>query len=295
MSREQRVLDGQYDEYRAKLAKLEADIACREAELQSTSEIVRKLEQTAPLAARRARDFKELVDHDFASRYDYLEKEEARIEQEADLATQRGRLREIEAALHEVESQRTVLIAETRRLALDSLNEAEQKASTSTQELIKAASRDQSMTLTAPVSGTVQQLAVHTVGGVVTPAQPLMVIVPLDHALEVEAFLENQDIGFVNAGQEAEVKIETFPFTKYGTVHARVTHVSHDAINDEKKGLVYATRVQLARATMQVEDKTTNLSAGMAVTVEVKTSQRRVIEYFLSPLLRHASESLRER
>ena len=295
LAREQRQLEGQYDEYRAKLTKLEADLVCREAELQSAGEIVRKLEQTAPLAAQRARDFKELVDKDFASRYDYMEREEERIAQEADLATERSRLLEIKAALHEVESQRGVLRAETRRQALDSLHEAEQQTTSAAQELVKAASRDQSMTLSAPVSGTVQQLAVHTIGGVVTPAQPLLVIVPMDNALEVEAFLENQDIGFVNAGQEAEVKIETFPFTKYGTVHAQVTHVSHDAINDEKKGLVYATRVQLARSFMQVENKTTNLSAGMAVTVEIKTSQRRVIEYFLSPLLRHASESLRER
>lgn len=295
LAREQRLLAGQYDEYQAKLARLDADIACREAELQSTVEIVRKLEQTVPIAAQRARDFKGLVDNDFASRYDYLEKEEARIDLEADLATQRSRLQEIKAVLHEVESQRTVLIAETRRLALDSLNEAEQRVTTSTQELVKAESRDRLMTLTAPVNGTVQQLAVHTIGGVVTPAQPLMVIVPMDNALEVEAFLENKDIGFVNPGQESEVKIETFPFTKYGTIHAQVTHVSHDAINDEKKGLVYATRVRLSRSTMQVENKTTNLSAGMAVSVEIKTSQRRVIEYFLSPLLRYAGESLRER
>lgn len=148
-----------------------------------------------------------------------------------------------------------------------------------------------------PVSpdGTVQQLAVRTVGGVVTPAQALMVIVPRDDALEVEAFLENKDIGFVNAGQQAEVKVETFPFTKYGTIPASLTHVSTDAINDEKRGLVYSARARLQRATMQVEDKTVNLSAGMAVTVEIKTGKRRVIEYFLSPLLQYGNESLRER
>jgi hemolysin D len=130
---------------------------------------------------------------------------------------------------------------------------------------------------------------------VVTPAQALMVIVPRDDALEVEAMLENKDIGFVNAGQEAEVKIETFPFTKYGTIPTRLTHVSHDAISDENRGLIYSTRAKLQRATIQVEDKTVNLTAGMAVSVEIKTGKRRVIEYFLSPLLQRGSESLRER
>lgn len=295
LTQEARVLDGQYGEYRAKLARIEAEIARREAELASTREIVRKLEQTVPIARRRARDFRDLVERNFISQHGYLDKEQARIEQEADLATQRSRIEELSAALEEGRRQRAALVAETRRLALDSLNEAEQKAAALGQELLKAETRGRLMTLNAPVDGTVQQLAVHTVGGVVTPAQPLMAIVPKDDALEVEAFVENKDVGFVSAGQEAVAKIETFPFTKYGTLPARVTHVSHDAISDEKRGLIYAARVKLTRATMQVEEKTVNLSPGMAVTVEIGTGKRRVIEYFLAPLLQYQDESLRER
>jgi hemolysin D len=295
LAQEQRMLEGQYDEYKAKLSRIDADIGKREAELRSTQEIVRKLEQTAPIARQRAQDFKDLVEKNFISKHGYLEKEQVRIEQEADLATQRSRLKELTAALQEGRSQRTALVAETRRLALDSLNEAEQKATTYSQELIKAESRGKLMTLTAPVDGTVQQLAVHTVGGVVTPAQPLMMVVPKDNPIEVEAYVENKDIGFVNPGQEAVVKVETFPFTKYGTIDAKVTHVSNDAVNDEKRGLIFPARVNLSRATIQVENKTVNLSPGMAVTVEVKTAQRRVVEYFLSPLLQYKDESLRER
>jgi hemolysin D len=295
LAHEQRVLEGQHAEFQARLARIEADIAQREAELRSTHEIVRKLEQTVPIARQRAQDFKDLVDQNFISKHGYLEKEQIRIEQEADLATQRSRLRELTAALEEARSQRKALVAETRRLALDTLNEAEQKATSHGQELVKARSRDQFMTLTAPVDGTVQQLAIHTVGGVVTPAQPLMMIVPKDNPIEVEAFVDNKDIGFVNPGQSAVVKVETFPFTRYGTIEAAVTSVSSDAVNDEKRGLIFPARVHLARATIPVENKTVNLSPGMAVTVEIKTSKRRVIEYFLSPLLQYKDESLRER
>lgn len=186
-------------------------------------------------------------------------------------------------------------MAETRRTALDSYNEAEQKVSELTQELVKAEVRSDQMRLVSPVDGTVQQLVVHTIGGVVTPAQPLMLVVPVDQVVEVEAFIENKDIGFVNAGDEAEVKLETFQYTKYGTIKATVTHVSHDAIVDEKRGLIYSMRVKLERGAMQVESKLVNLSPGMAATVEVKTGKRRVIEFFLSPLLRYQDESLRER
>lgn len=112
-----------------------------------------------------------------------------------------------------------------------------------------------------------------------------MVIVPKDNPLAIEAFIENKDIGFVNPDQEAEVKIETSPFTRYGTINAPVTHVWRDAINDEKKGLIYSMRVKPERTTIEVEDKCVSLSAGMAVTVEAKTGTRRVIEYFLSPLM----------
>ncbi|MBK6906584.1 MAG: HlyD family type I secretion periplasmic adaptor subunit [Rhodocyclaceae bacterium] len=295
LAQEQRLLDGQYSEYQAKLSRIEAEIAKREAELASTQTIVRRLEQTAPIARQRAQDFKDLVDKNFISKHGFLEKEQVRIETEGELATQQSRLRELAAALMEAKAQRTALLAETRRLALDSLNEAAQKSTSYGQELVKNQARGRTLTLIAPVDGTVQQRAVHTVGGVVTPAQALMMVVPQDHALEVEAFLENKDIGFVNPDQHAEVKIETFSFTKYGTIPATVTHVSHDAINDEKRGLIYSSRVQLARSTMRLDDKTVNLSPGMAVTVEIKTGRRRVIEYFLSPLLQHTNESLRER
>jgi membrane fusion protein, hemolysin D len=166
------------------------------------------------------------------------------------------------------------------------------------------------------VDGVVQQLAVHTVGGVVTVAQALLVIVPIDSHLEIEAMISNRDIGFVHSGQEAEIKVDTFNFTRYGLLRGEVLSVSQDAIardkpqdksNDKAQGaetstsepkgqeLSYAARVSLDRTQMQVEEKFVNLSPGMAVTVEIKTGSRTIISYLLSPLLRYKQESLRER
>lgn len=288
-------LMGQYGEYVAKLSRVDADIARREAEIRSTREMIGKLEQTAPIARQRADDFKRLVDQNFVSRHGYLEKEQVRIEQEGDLATQRSRLGELDAALRETRGEKAAIVAETRRVSLDSLNDGQQKAATFEQELLKADTRNRLMRLTAPVDGTVQQLAIHTQGGVVTPAQALMLIVPKDDPVEVEAFIENKDIGFVKPGQEAEIKIETFQFTRYGTIHGEVISVSHDAIEDEKRGLIYSARVRMERSSMRVDGTDVRLSPGMAVTVEVKTGKRRVIEYFLSPLIQATSESMRER
>jgi len=295
MLAEQSLAAGEYQEYQARRLQLEAEISRRRAELQATLDQVAKLEQTAPIARQRAQDYQRLVKENFISRHGYLEREQARIEQEQDLAASRSKVTEIRAALIEAQRQQNTLAAEIRSQLLDQLNLATQKAASLEQELVKAEQRNRLMTLTAPVAGTVQQLAVTTVGGVVTPAQPLMVIVPRENVLEVEAMLPNKDIGFVNAGQDAEIKIETFPYTRYGTLHGTITQVSSDAIQDEKRGLIYSTRVKLARDTLRVENKTVRLTPGMAVTVEIKTGTRRVIEYFLSPLMQATSESIRER
>lgn len=292
---EQRHLDGEWQELLSKLARLEADKASREAELRATQATVAKLQNTAPIARQLAEDYQKLQGKKFVSSHDYLEREQARIEQEGELATQQQKRQALKAAIQEADKQRTELLASTKRSVMDRLHDSEQKIAGYQQALIKALQRSQLLKLTAPVDGSVQQLAMHTVGGVVTPAQPLLIIVPADQALEIEAFIENKDIGFVNPGQDAEIKIETFQYSKYGTLHGEVLQVSTDAINDEKRGLIYAAKVKLPSTSMQIENKTVNLSPGMAVTVEIKTGNRRVIEYFLSPLIEHVGESFRER
>jgi hemolysin D len=290
-----RLLEGMFAEYRAKLAGLESERERRQAEKETLETQIRKLEQTAPIARQRADDFRRLLESNYVSQHGWLEKEQQRIELEGELANLRSKVFELAASLKGVESQKSALAAETRRGALDSLNEANSKLAALDQEHIKASTRARLMQLSSPVDGVVQQLMIHTVGGVVTPAQKLMVVVPQESALEVEAVLQNKDIGFVEPGQDAAVKLETFPFTKYGTIPASVTHVATDAFADEKLGLVYTMRVAMLRSEVRVEDKQVALSPGMAVTVEVKTGKRRVIEYFLSPLLQHAAESFVER
>jgi len=289
------LLAGQMAEYSARQSRIEAETAKREAELRGVRELVHKLEQTVLIAKQREQDFRHLLDQDFVSKHGYLERQQAHIEQEADLAHLRNRLQEIEAALREAHGQREASMAEARRASLDSITDGQQKAAALEQDLLRADVRGRLMQLISPVDGTVQQLALHTLGGVVTPAQPVMLIVPRDNALEVEAFLENKDIGFVKPQQDAQVKIETFQYTKYGTIRAKVASVSHDAINDDRRGLIYSTRVRMEKASIDVDGQPVRLSPGMAVSVEIKTGKRRVIEYFLSPLMQHTSESLRER
>lgn len=292
---QERILRGQILEQAARLTGVESSIMQRNAEYAATQSIIEKLEATLPLVTRRAEALRVLADKKLMSEQSYLELEQQRIETQQDLAAQRNHLNEVSAAKAVEEQKRAALEAEFKRTVLTDLARARDNITALSQELIKAQQRTSEQRLTAPVSGVIQQLTIHTIGGVVTPAQNLMVIVPQEHALEVEAVVENQDIGFVRDGQPAEIKVETFPFTRYGTIDAEILHVSNDAITDEARGLVYTARVLMRKSVMQVEDRLVNLTPGMAVTVEIKTGKRRLIEYFLSPLLQYSQESIRER
>lgn len=129
----------------------------------------------------------------------------------------------------------------------------------------------------------------------IKPGDPLMVIVPAGQSLEVEALVLNKDIGFVRDGQAATIKVDAFPFTRYGVIDGAVTSVSDDAMQDERLGLVYAAHVRLARADMNIDGKAVRLTPGMAVSVEVMTGKRRVMDFVLSPVMQHVQESGRER
>ncbi|OUR70873.1 hypothetical protein A9Q78_11030 [Methylophaga sp. 41_12_T18] len=134
-----------------------------------------------------------------------------------------------------------------------------------------------------------------TVGGGVTEAQQLMLIVPDEQQLEVEVFLQNKDIGFVRDGMGGEIKIHTFPFTKYGIIDGEITSISDDATVDEEQGLIYGMHLLMKQNTIFVKGKEVRLMPGMAVTAEVKTGKRRILEFFMAPLLRYQQESIRER
>lgn len=288
-------LRAEWQDISAKLAKLDAEAARRQAEMSTVKETIAKLEATVPMAQTREADFKQLVGQGYISSHATQDKVRERVELERDLATQRARLAEAQFVLNETAQAKAAYRAETLRL----LNDRNALAATRHQQLnadhTKASQREQLTHLTAPVAGVIQQLAIHTTGGVVTAAQPLMIVVPDSAQVTAEVSIANQDIGFVTAGQVVEVKLETFPYTKYGTVPAKVDIVTADAVTDEKKGSYYPATLTLSQKDMVIDGKRVNLSPGMNITAEIKTGRRRIIEYLLSPVQRAGSESLRER
>jgi hemolysin D len=260
-------LAGQFRDYVAKLAKLDGEI--------------QRYSLVLPLARERERNYEELAKTSDVSKNAWSEKKQATID--------------LEGQLTQAQNERLSLIAETRRQALDASTEAGKIATSATQDAARATSHARLLTLRAPVDGSVQQLTIHTIGGVVPAAQPLMLIVPREDKVEIEGYVENKDIGFVRGGQPAEVKIDAFDYTKHGTIHGKVDSVSKDAVDSEKLGAIYKVNVRLDHPAIVIEGRAIDLTPGMTVRVEIKTGTRRVVEYLLSPLIRYQHESLNER
>lgn len=290
----QRFAEGVYREYSDKLSSARAELTKREAELDGTRSEIAKLAATAPLARENANHYRDLSAGKYVAQSDYYDKEQAAITQEHDLDAQRSHARELTAGISEQRADVESTISQFRRQQLDELEKATQQLAQNQNDETKARTREALLILTAPVPGTVQQLAVHTVGGVVTTAQNLMEIVP-DDALEVEATIENKDVGFVSVGQRAAVKVEAFPYTRYGMLEGTVVDLSNDAVQDKKLGLAFKARIKLASNRMKIENQWITLTPGMTVTAEIKTGKRSVAEYFLGPLVQSSQESMRER
>lgn len=308
----------QAGEQRAKLAAINRQIEQKRAEAESVVATIAKIDASMPLVEETASIRKKAMEIQFGNHIAYLDAQTRLVEQQNERLVQLRKLVEIAAARQALEEQIEQTKAGYEHQVLNDLSDAEKKLAEFQQDLVKAEQKTDEQILRSPIDGTVQQLAMHTIGGVVTPAQQLMAIVPAESHLEVEAMISNRDIGFVSVGQQADVKIDTFNFTRYGLLQGNVVSVSHDAIvrdkppnqkpADKKLGgalsdssepdgqeLLYSTRVSLDQTRMQIEEKMVNLAPGMAVTVEIKTGTRRVIEYVMSPLLRYRQESLRER
>jgi hemolysin D len=236
------------------------------------------------------------------------------------LAGDQGQLVETEAAIAELGSEKTKPISQFIADNANKLADAERKVDDTVQQLAKAKARLDRTRIFAPLDGTVQSLSVTTVGQVVTSGQQLMTIVPGQGELRVEVYMNNTDIGFVKPGQDAAIKVDAFPFTRYGTLHGKVIQVATDAIDEQDARRAQANAASLANAAnapsgasgqpqsfvfqvtlalderaMKVGEAIIPLTPGMTVTAEIKTDSRRVIDYLFSPLAKVASEALHEK
>lgn len=282
-------------EHRTAISALQEDRSQKRAELAMVSAEVAKLEEQLPLVEDQLASLEKLDKDGLVPRMRVMEVKERTVGMRQDLVIRREEVGKSRAALAGVESQIGKLQSEFRATALDALTEAEANYRLRSEEVKKADDKASLTVLVSPIDGTVTQLSVHTLGAVVKPADPLLIIVPKGEELIVEAMVLNKDIGFVREGQDAEVKLEAFPFTRYGVIKGTIERISTDSVDNKELGLVFPCLVKLHATHISAGMKKIALAPGFSATAEIKTGDRRIIEFLLSPLSRRLQEAGRER
>lgn len=300
-------------EHAAKLANIDQQLEQRRREHATLAAMIDKVEAMLPIVEARFDMRRQLFDKQLTSRLVFLEAQQNLLEITHERLITRSRQAELGATLAALDEQRKMAEAEFARTTLAAFAEAEQKITALQQDIVKTEQRLLQMTIRAPVTGLVQQLEIHTVGGVVMAGQKLMSVVPDGTDLEVQATIPNKDIGFIQIGQEVEIKLEAYSFTRYGLIKGTVTSLSRDSMAPQTPGITphretasagaagtqndsqYLAIIALRDRSLMTEKGLTLLTPGLTVTAEIKTGRRRVIDYILSPLGRYQQETLRER
>lgn len=289
-----------------------AHIADREAQRQTAD----KIEQTLPMVAERASIRSKAAELGNSSVLAGLESQQLLVETRSELEITRSKIASLDAAIAGLDDKIVATAAEIRTTALADLSKSRERVRTAEEALAKATRRADLQTLRSPINGTVQQMHIATIGAVVTPAQQLLSVVPDDNRVEVEAVLENCDVGFVDVGQRVELKVDAFPFTRYGLLGGKVLSIDRDAeaapvnqsgvqgsqrLADEtdhvegSERLRYTVHIAVEPGSFDVDGRAATLLPGMSVKAEILTGKRRIIDFLLAPLREHMHDAMRER
>ncbi|MGB0782036.1 MAG: HlyD family type I secretion periplasmic adaptor subunit [Marinomonas sp.] len=285
----------EYKKHKSAIQTIKLDNRRIEASLRASKITYQMLKETIPLIEDQLNNQKSLLKKGFTQKPLVQQLQQEHIETKASLKSAIETGIEAEASIDANLSRIDELTANYRNQATLKRLQALRQISLLEQSIKKEEKRLNYLNLRSPVDGTVQQLNIHTIGAVVSTADPLLIVVPKDTPLEIESMVLNKDIGFLKSGETVEIKFEAFPFTRYGTVTGKLVSVSNDAIINEQLGPVYKAKVSLDNQEIGVDGKPIHLSPGMNASVEIKTGTRRIIEFFLSPLLRYKDEAIRER
>jgi hemolysin D len=316
--REESVLTADLIQLSAQVSAIDAQADVKRSEQQRLTSTIEAQTTLVATLQKRVDMRAGLVPSGAGSKASVFDSQEVLQRETAILVGEKGQLGETKSAIKSLAAERQKQIQSFLAENVQKRAEASKQRDDYSERLIKVRNRLKHMTLYSPADGTVQALNIFTIGQVVMAGQEIMRIVPSDAKLEVEAYLPNKDIGFVELGQEVTVKVESFPFTRYGMLTGHVSHLAHDAIPlpeasqiegnpaqsnstatfagaERTQNLVFPMTISLDNPVLVVDGKPVAMSPGMTVSAEIKTGSRRILEYVFSPLAETASESMKER
>ena len=296
LAAQQKLYSSRLADYKTKLRRVEQSVLQTQASLAKETATKEKLAGQLEIVAKQTEKMGELVAQGAVGLFQYQQYQLQTLGYRQDLAAEEMEIARLEHLMAQYQEEKTGIDNERHNDIMTKAVEDRRQLAIVNENLKKTEEKNRLSTIKSPINGKVQQLAVHTVGAVVTAAQELMIVVPENTPMEVEAWLDNKDIGFVYEGQKAEIKVETFNFQKYGTLPATVVTVGTDAVENKEGKLLYRVLLKPEQAEFRlITGRIVPISAGMSATAEIKTKKKRIIEYFLDPFLKYKSEGLRER
>ena len=268
------------------------------ARLQATQATYEKYAQVLAIEQEKEARLTDLMEQDAISEFQLLEQQSTTIQYAKNAQSELDSINSIRAEIAEAQQNLANVDASYHKDIMTAMVEAKKEYYTVTEAIKKADEDSRMATIYAPITGRVYNLNIHTLGGIVTDAQPLMQIVPEDAKLEFEVYADNKDIGFIKVGQEAEVKFETYNFQKFGMYKAEVMEISADAVNEPsnpQQDKKFKLILDPTSNDINVYGQPAKIEIGMSVSAEIKIKEKRIIDFFLDPFRRYTSEALRER
>ena len=295
MAQQMSLYQSRQSEKRARLEFCDAQIRQKEDSVRVAESSLEKYRQLLSIAREREKNLQEIVEQGAISKYTYLEYKGKRIELEQNVSMNISELSAARAEASAARQQKAQYLAEWNRQLQEELINCRKQYNTLKESERKAELKNKLIEIKSPVDGAVHKLDIHTVGAVVQEAQGLMQVVPEGTPMEVEAWMENKDIGFVNPGMPVEIKIDTFNFQKFGTLKGKVREISPDTIEDKDRGPLYRVMVSMDEEKLHMDNRDLQVYPGMSVSAEIKTRKKRIIDFFLEPFQTYKNEALRER
>ena len=282
-------------EKKARLEFYDAQIRQKEDSVRVAESSLEKYRQLLAIAREREQNLKEIVEQGAISKYTYLEFKGKRIELEQNVSMNLSELSAANAEVSAARQQKAQYLAEWNRQLQEELINNRKQYNTLKETERKAELKNKLIEIKSPADGAVHKLDIHTVGAVVTEAQPLMEVVPEGTPMEIEAWMDNKDVGFVFPNMPVEVKIDAFNFQKFGTLKGKVREISPDAIESKDGSQLYRVMISMEEEKLHTDARELQVYPGMAVSAEIKTRKKRIIDFFLEPFQTYKSEALRER
>lgn len=269
---------------------MKESLAQLDEKLASEKRVVGKSEYLLNVCAEKLQRLQQV--RDIISRDEYDQAEKECKENESQLDSSRHRVEELKANISQVQGELELSSSIERNRLLSELADVKTKFLNLYAKIKRADFVSRRQQIKSPVNGYVSQLFVHTIGGVVTPAEKLGLIVPDESKLVVKALIQNKDVGFIAQEMPVSIKVDAFSFQKYGILDGKVLQVAKDSMEDQNSGLVYEVYIEPLEPYLIVDGVETPISTGMSVTAEIKVGKRRIIEFFIYPLIRYLDEGI---